>query len=232
MLAVLLCWLPSAHAQVAPATAETAPIRLSPDVAEIAQMAKAGVSNSVIVARIKLSPRPYNLTPQDVLNLDKLGVPTELVLAMIDHDAALARGAAGGGTAPAAESAAPAGAAAAKETPPSLAARQAIRREGGVVVLPIPEPAGSGTNRAPQLKRPWTSSMVVDKAPPSPKLELIPDAPDRNYVWIKGNWAWRGGRWVWDEGYWAARPGPDVVWLDGFWSRHGKGWIWVPGRWR
>lgn len=244
-LAALLCASPAFCAQGGTAASTNlSSIRLSPDVAEIAKMAKAGNPSTNILAHIKINPRAYNLSPQDVVNLDKLGVPTELVLAMIDHDAALARqtmpkpeppAAAPSTNAPAAPP--PAGPtfsssatadAATSETIPQRPG--AFRRADGVVVLPIPT-ASTRTGPPPTPKRRWTSSTVVEQAPPPLKLELIPDSPGRDHIWIKGHWAWKGG-WTWEDGYWVQRPGPDISWMDGFWAQHGKSWIWIPGRWR
>jgi hypothetical protein len=44
-------------------------------------------------------------------------------------------------------------------------------------------------------------------APPPPRYEVIPVAPDRAHVWVAGHWVWRPERHehVWISGGWRSR---------------------------
>ncbi len=80
----------------APATAtpETesvaaAPANVSPGTAEVIKLASSGVTEDVVLAFVTNSQYRYNLSAQDVVYLKDLGVSSEVVTAMINHDAAL-----------------------------------------------------------------------------------------------------------------------------------------------
>jgi hypothetical protein len=78
-----------------------------------------------------------------------------------------------------------------------------------------------------------TSCIVSEPkmAPPPPKTEIIPVAPQASYLWVSGHWKWSAGRYIWVPGYWA-RPHPGYVWVPGHWEKRGRHWLWRPGRWR
>jgi hypothetical protein len=209
-------------------------MRFSPDLAEVVKMVQSGKSQDVVITQIKSCPRLYSLSATDAVNLDKFKVPPQVVLAMVEHDRALAQqefttypSATGNvGTAPRSTAPAVAGAPTAGKAAKSIqpASDPNVSRPKGTPPAPTRQP-----------KKIWTSSVIVEKAPPAPKLELVPKEPkgaEGNYVWIRGHWAWTNGAWTWEDGYWIQRPAPDIQWMDGFWARHGKGWIWIPGHWR
>jgi hypothetical protein len=210
-------------APASPATDSAAVPSFAPDLAEVVKMVQAQKPQEEILTQIRTCPRLYNLSASDAVSLDKFGVPPKVVMAMVDHDKALARQeytptpSTTEGTA-AAQGAAK-GAPAAKEVQPAANSM-------------VSKPKGTPPPATPRGQKVWTSSIIVEKAPPARKLELIPKSPGRDYVWIRGHWAWKDGIWTWEDGYWLQRPGPDIQWMDGDWSRHGKGWIWIPGHWR
>ncbi len=86
----------------------------------------------------------------------------------------------------------------------------------------------AGVSTQPPTQR----SVVIDHAPPPPRLEVVPLSPGRDYAWIPGFWAYHGGEWEWVSGCWVLRPGPKFVWSDGHWAKHGRsGYIWINGHW-
>jgi hypothetical protein len=209
-----------------PAASEVDTLRFSPDLAEIVKMAQSGKSQDEMITQVKTCPRLYSLSATDAVNLDKFKVPPQVVVAMVEHDQVLARqnfvphpaakettGTTSRLTAPA-----QAGSPAAKSVKPTQESN-------------VSRPKGTPPPTTRQPKKSWTSSGIVEQAPPTPKLELIPKEPGSDYIWIRGHWAWTGG-WTWEDGYWIQRPAPDIQWMDGVWARHGKGWIWMPGHWR
>lgn len=59
---------------------------LSPAIADIVKMYKAGVNSTVILTYIDHAPAAFQPTPQDVLRLNDLGIPSEITTALIRHD--------------------------------------------------------------------------------------------------------------------------------------------------
>jgi hypothetical protein len=87
-----------------------------------------------------------------------------------------------------------------------------------VYVQPAPEPAPP-------------EEIVVQEAPPAPRVEVVPAAPYAGAVWIGGHWRWEGRRHVWVGGHYErARPG--FAWEPAHWPREPHGWRFVPGHWR
>jgi hypothetical protein len=213
-------------APVTPESSATESMRFSPDVADVVKMVQAGKPQDEVITLIKTCPRLYSLSATDAVNLDKFKVPPQVVLAMVEHDRALAQ----------------------QEFTPAPGVTQKARTAPAVTGAPaagkaaksvqpanksdVSRPKGNPPETLGQPKKTWTSSVIVEKAPPAPKLELVPKEPGTGYVWIRGHWAWKDGIWAWEQGYWVQRPAPDIQWMDGLWSRHGKGWIWIPGHWR
>lgn len=93
---------------------------------------------------------------------------------------------------------------------------------------------GSWPPGPPRAEPDRADPVIVDVAPPPPKVEIIPDPPKDppDTVWIDGEWVWRGRRWEWKPGRWEAPPAgaayatPEIVYLEH--DRIG----WLPGRWR
>lgn len=73
--------------------------------------------------------------------------------------------------------------------------------------------------------------VVVQVAPPAPRVEVRPAMPFAGAVWIPGYWQWNGVRHVWVAGRWSA-PRAGWHWQPNHWRHTPRGWIWVPGHWR
>jgi WXXGXW repeat (2 copies) len=209
------------------ATTAAAPIRLSPDVAEVAELAQHGVQQQVIRAFIQNTPRKYELSANDIVNLRKLHVPDAVITAMLNHDLVL-------------------GPAGLNFTDTRF---QGESNPGSVTAAPVSPapgapnaaaPSVSASNSPPAVRsaplasaRPLRSrSMIVDEPPPGPRLELVPVCPGSDYCWIRGHWSRSMGVWKWIPGAWVHRPGPGAFWINGQWARHGRNWIWLEGYWR
>lgn len=204
--------------------------KFSPDLAEVVKMVQSGKSQNEVISQIKTCPRLYNLSATDAVNLDKFKVPQAVVMAMVEHDEVLGRQQYS--THPVAtEHSEPTPRLASPAQSGALTADQATKSIQPVPDSNVSRPKGTAPAPTRKPKKTWTSSVIVEKEPPAPKLELIPKEPGTGYIWIRGHWAWTG-MWTWEEGYWALRPAPDIQWMDGLWARHGKGWIWIPGHWR
>lgn len=213
----------------APAASVVDP-RFSPDLAEVVKMVQSGKSQAEVIAQIKTCPRLYSLSATDAVNLDKFKVPQLVVMAMVEHDQVLAQQ-----QMPTPSAAPEATGATPRLTSPAQSGAATVNKTT-TSVQPMPDsnvsrPKGTPPASTRKPKKTWTSSLIVEKEPPAPKLELIPKEPGPGHIWIRGHWAWTGA-WTWEEGYWVLRPAPDIQWMDGRWGRHGKGWIWIPGHWR
>ncbi len=203
------------------------PIRLSPDVAEVAELAQHQVKEKVIRAFIQNAPRKYDLSANDIVNLRKLHVPDAVITMMLNHDLALGpeglnftdtryqsqSNPGSAATGPASRASGTPNAAASSAT----ASNTAVARVSG----PLPS------------VRPLRSrSIIVDEPPPGPRLELVPLSPGRDYFWVRGHWSRSMGVWKWIPGAWVQRPRPGAFWIDGRWARHGRNWVWLQGYWR
>lgn len=219
LLGLMTCASGSGYAQqftTLPSTNTS--VRLSPDAAEVARLVQTKASEAVVLQYIKDTPRTYDLTAEEVATLKKMGVTPKVLTAMLNHDRVL-RDQANEPPAPAKS-----------EPQPGDEKKRIVspKESGGLILLPAPRPAP----RQPPLKRAWTSSMVVEQAPPPAKLEWAPPAPGSDYVWLPGNWTWREGKWIWEGGRWQRRPRAGAVWVNGYWAQHGRSWIWMPGHWQ
>ena len=98
--------------------------------------------------------------------------------------------------------------------------------ERRVVYVPVHQaPPGMMATNAP------AGPVVVDQAPPSAQVEVIPATPGPAYYWVPGYWGWQGGGWVWIRGAWVLPPWHGAVWVHGGWYRHRGHWVYRAGRW-
>jgi hypothetical protein len=73
-------------------------------------------------------------------------------------------------------------------------------------------------------------AIVVNGAPPAPRVEYAPPMPGAGYAWVPGHWAWRGS-WVWAPGGWKPIPAGRRQWVAGAWVTQGAQSRWQPGYW-
>jgi hypothetical protein len=52
---------------------------------------------------------------------------------------------------------------------------------------------------------------VVPYPPPSALVEIVPDQPRTDAVWVDGYWVWRGRYYVWERGGWLLPPDQATV---------------------
>ncbi len=74
--------------------------------------------------------------------------------------------------------------------------------------------------------------VMVVRAPPPTRAEVIGVAPGPGHVWIGGHWRWTGNDYDWVPGRWAALEGGNRRWVPGHWVHARRGWYWVEGHWR
>ncbi len=73
--------------------------------------------------------------------------------------------------------------------------------------------------------------VVINVAPPPPRIEVMTPAPSPNHVWIDGYWRWNNGRHDWVNGHWEARR-DGYFWAPGHWVRNGNSWTFSGGFWQ
>ena len=199
-----------------------APIRISPDMAEVAKLSQAGIREDVIRAFIRNTPRVYRLSADDILNLQKLGVAPGIITTMLEDDDALGESEldftdtrysqqadkSSHVSTPQLSSAIP------SRQPPTAPSITSSNASAGATA---PPPSASKA-AAPSLAA--SRPIVVDSAPPPPRLELVPLSPGPEYFWVRGHWTRHSGAWAWTPGVWVRPPWPGAIWLDGRWARH------------
>ncbi|MBC7483022.1 MAG: hypothetical protein H7337_14245 [Rhizobacter sp.] len=90
------------------------------------------------------------------------------------------------------------------------------------VVYAEPVPAGAAYAQP---------GIVVDIAPPSSYVEVVPAIPYAGALWIGGYWGWASNRHQWYPGRWdRPRPGYSYhphAWVQqgGRWHLHGGAWV-------
>jgi hypothetical protein len=78
---------------------------------------------------------------------------------------------------------------------------------------------------------PTTHVIVARPAPPAPRVEVQPAAPDTRAVWDPGHWNWDGNQYVWISGRYIERPNVAMRWEPGRWMSENGSWVWMDGRW-
>jgi hypothetical protein len=233
LMAAAILPLLSANSQETPApvppATTAAPAGFSPAVAEAIKLAQSGVGDDVVMAYIRNSQTPYNLSAADIVALKNTGVSRPILAAMLNHDQSLRN------PPPAVHPQnlyPPAIPAISMPQPVPASQSGSIANAAIVPTAPtIPEPGAAAP--APQTGPPQPAPLrptVVEQPPPPPRVGIVPVAPAPGYYWAPGYWSWNGG-WVWVDGRWVVRPWHGAVWSGGYWGRHGRGYIWVGGRW-
>lgn len=214
-----LCWSPVCSlAQSLPAEAEDA-----------VKLTKAGLSESIILSKIKNDAAPCNLTSDQIIYLNGQGVSQNVITALMQS---------GNGNPPAISVPTPA-----PEPPPTI--------NNGPAPTTMPPtgeepPAVEGAAAATSAPAP-TLAATPPPGEPAPTFDTFHTqlTPYGNWIQVSSGWAWQpnvpggwrpyydGGHWVYtDTGwYWQSDyPWGDVAFHYGRWSYlAGYGWVWTPG---
>ncbi len=201
-------------------------VRPSGPVAEVVKLADSGVEESVMLAFVANSTSTFNLGAEEIIYLNDVGIPSEVVTAMIQHDQALKNSLANAGPAPAAPPPAPT-----EQAPPA----------------PEPSPAPAPADMAPQPDNATGNypppadnayaSFYDSLAPYGTWLDVAGYGPcwQPNVVVLDAGWQpyCNGGRWVYTDCGWYWLSGYSWGWAPfhyGRWFRLSHyGWCWMPG---
>jgi hypothetical protein len=86
--------------------------------------------------------------------------------------------------------------------------------------------------RPPYVGQPTRALVEVSYPPPPARVELVPESPQSDAVWIDGEWSWRRRGWAWRSGRWVTVPAGAAFspWTS---VRNGDGTLYfAPGAWR
>lgn len=232
-------------AAVAPAPATNAPakaepvikqvfdvstLNLSPGLADVIKLAQSGVSAEVMSDFVAKSPHAYKLTADEIIYLNDLGIPSNVISAMLRKELpAVAAPAPAPASVPVAETAPPPPA---QPAQPAQPAAEAAAAQPAAATTTVVQPV-----YVTQPAQTVTYQYFYDSLAPYGTWFYV---ADYGYCWRPTvaviNVGWRpychGGRWLYtDYGwYWSS----DYTWgwapfHYGRWHLHGvHGWVWVP----
>src|SRR5512133_2113883 len=202
---------------------QTAPqkVNLTPGAAELARMANSGVDEKVMLTYVTNSPSTFNLGADEIIYLNDLGVPGDVVTAMIQRDQIL-RASGQAAMATSAQAMAPA-----PQPAPAQVAPQAVAPQmTAPVEAPLTPPEGDVTTdtfydslspygtwvNVSGYGRCWRPTVAVVNVGWEPYFD-------------SGRWVYTDYGWYWVSDYsWGWAP-----FHYGRWFRHASwGWCWAP----
>jgi hypothetical protein len=210
------------------AKAVPAPPALSPGVEEIVQLARAHVGDEVLLAYVERSTNAFALKADEILYLHDVGVPADVVAAMVRHGQDLKE------PAPVAEPATSLAAVTAKSLP--VATEQAPPPSSEAPPAPSAEEAAAPV--AAGETQPVTYNYFYNTLSPYGNWVEVPD-----YGWCwqptvavvnagwqpycdNGRWLYTDCGWYWNSYYsWGWGPFHYGRWY----MSPGCGWVWAPG---
>ena len=77
----------------------------------------------------------------------------------------------------------------------------------------------------------YYGEVAVDVEPPAPRVEVVPEAPGVDFVWINGYWRRYHGNWEWEPGRYERRPYATARWEEHRWVKSDHGYRFEEGHW-
>ena len=197
--------LPPVATNAAPA-APLVPQQLSlpPLLDQVVRLSKSGTDESVVRAYVEKAASPYQITGNDIIQLQDLGVSKNVILALIEHSKTATSIAA--------------------EVPPGAPAQEPEAQAAPPTNAPPPtsdaaadyysalSPYGTWTD-VPGYGWCWQPTVVVVN-------------PGWRPYWDNGYWLWSDCGWYWNSCYsWGWAP-----FHYGRWFSHANSWYWCPDR--
>lgn len=230
---------PPEHPEPAPGS-DTRPVpgdlKLSPGTAEIAKLARAGINETVLLAFVTNSTGTFNLGSDQIVYLNDLGVSSDVIAAMIEHDRLLREG--GGVLPPLAGAPAPQAAAPAQSDAAAVAAAAAPQALPGAsaTYTSAPPPAATTEPVSAPVTNVTYNYFYQSLAPYGTWVEV----DGYGYCWqpsvVVVHAGWRpylhGGRWIYTDYGWYWHSDYSWGWAPfhyGRWFVHPRwGWVWWP----
>lgn len=219
-----------ANAPVKPISTEQpipANLNLSAPAAELVKLAQAGLDEGVMLAYVTNSASTFNLSADQIVYLNDVGVAASVVTAMIQQDQALKNGTAQ--PQPGAAAALAAAASGGTNTEPAASgpapSEVAPQAEGSPAPAPT-APANVTYNTFYQSLAPYGSWVEVDGYGPVWRPTVVVIDPGWRPYWNSGRWIYTDAGWYWYSDYsWGWAP-----FHYGRWFQHSHlGWCWSPG---
>ena len=219
--------------------AASAAVALSPAAADVVRLAESGVSAEVLIAYIKNSSAPFNLSADAILYLKDQGMASEALTAMLNHDA----------PAPGATPPPPGGQYAYDQKPyaPTTLPPPPLTEQVPPPTQPLPEqPVPAPIQTAPVLET--APAAYVSQAPPEVNYFYNDLSPYGSWLYLEGyGWCWQprtvavnrewrpycdGGHWADTSAGWCWQSEYSWGWAPfhyGRWHLHPRsGWVWFP----
>jgi hypothetical protein len=211
-------------------------VKLSPAATEVAKMARAGVDSSVLIAYVVNSVNTFQLSADEIVYLNDLGVGPEVVSAMIQHDQQIREASLNGAMAASPATPAPVGSVwsngqtvSGSDTWQEPATAPATEADTQTTVPPPPaeeQPSEVTVNYFYDSLAPYGTWVDIDGYGRCWRPTVVATTPGwRPYV-DNGRWVWTDAGWYWYSDYtWGWAP-----FHYGRWFCHSNwGWCWVPG---
>jgi len=208
-------------------------LKASPALSEVIKLAQAGVSEDVMLAYVTNSPRAYNISSDEIVYLNDLGVSSEVVTALIQHDSS--PGSAGMSNAGTAATSLPPGVALTTPATDVYPGTPYAPAGENAAVAPAPE-AVAGNE---YVEQPGNAAYFYDSLAPYGNWIYVdgyglcwqPTVAVVNSYWRpycdRGRWLWSDCGWYWYSDYsWGWAPFHYGRWC----SYPGFGWFWAPDR--
>jgi hypothetical protein len=202
------------------ARAQSAAVDLPAGVDDIVKLTKAGMSEDIVLAKVKKVGVTYDLTTDQMIYLKNQGVSQNVITALLQ---------AGSASAPAAPA----------STPSSSASSSASLPPPPAASAPAPDSGGgqASASVAPDSSAEPVVNFDYFQGQLSPYGSWV-DVPGYGQCWqpsVESGWRpyYDAGHWVYSDAglYWQSdNPWGSVVFHYGSWTYAGAyGWVWVPG---
>ncbi len=202
------------------ALAQSGAVDVPAGVDDVVKLTKAGMSEDIILAKVKKAGASYDLTTEQMIYLKNQGVSQNVITALLQAS----------GTSAPTPAPAPPSASASLPPPPSAPSTP-----------PAPETGGGEQSSGSVAAPPSSAEPVVNfdyvQGQLSPYGSWV-DVPGYGQCWqptVESGWRpyYDGGHWVYSDAgmYWQSdNPWGSVVFHYGSWTYAGAyGWVWVPG---
>jgi hypothetical protein len=197
------------------ATAQSAEVDVPAGVQDVVKLTKAGMSEDIVLAKVKKAGASYDLSTDQIIYLKNQGVSQNVITALLQ---------AGPASAPAAPASTPSSA---SLPPPPSASAPAPDSGGGQSSAP----AAPASSAEPVVNFDYVQGQL------SPYGSWV-DVPGYGQCWqptVESGWRpyYDAGHWVYSDAglYWQSdNPWGSIVFHYGSWTYAGAyGWVWVPG---
>lgn len=93
-------------------------------------------------------------------------------------------------------------------------------------------PPGLADKAVPPGHRRAPVEVVVTKAPPPLRVEVVAARPSPRHLWVPGFWMWEADAYVWYPGVWMLPPEPAAIWVAPRYETRSSVSIFISGYWK